>query len=480
MKNLRILTLFMLGLMLVFSSCEQEDDDNQNEECPELSFSQDGKKLIADFEGINNLDVYEWFVDNELVETESQQDQRDNILNLSSYNPGTYNVCIKAETENCPEGVAFCKEIVIEEGTTDGCPELKFTRDGDYLFADFEGIDTLEFYAWQLSGEPLGNETITENEGADHQGDNKFSLADLQDGTYTICLISESPTCTSVEYCEDITIDSDGQDSCPDVSLIAEGNIVTTTIDGVNDLDGFTWYVNNQSIAEGDLQVQGTTVTIDLSNYNPASYEVCVKYSSSDCSQGIELCATVQVTDDNNDGDDCPDVSFIVEGTSMFANFPGIDQLDVYEWFVDGQLVETESLQNQDRDDMLDISSYNPGTYTVCIKAETADCPQGVEFCKEVVVPEPQQVDCSAFDLEYITSNNAEFVNAHGVITFGVNPNTVVWTIDGNQITPTTTTGHFIILQNHLNQPGTYEVCYKAETAECGSLDKCITIDYQG
>lgn len=257
MKNLRILTLFMLGLMMVFSSCEQEDDDNQNEECPELSFSQDGKKLIADFEGINNLDVYEWFVDNELVETESQQNQnqRDNILDLSSYNPGTYKVCIKAETPDCPQGVEFCKDITIEEDM-DGCPNLIFARDGDYLYANFEGVETLEFYAWQVSGEPLGNETITENEGTDNQGDNKFSLSDLQEGTYTICLISESPTCTSTEYCEEIIIDGDSQDSCPDVSLVSEGNIVTTTIEGTNDLEGFAWYVNNQSIPEGDLQVQ--------------------------------------------------------------------------------------------------------------------------------------------------------------------------------------------------------------------------------
>ncbi|SEL85662.1 hypothetical protein SAMN04487910_3495 [Aquimarina amphilecti] len=479
MKNLKILSLLMLGLMLVFTACEESDDSDSTTDCPELSFERDGGKLIANFEEINSLDVYEWFVNDELVETENLENQRDNTLDISEYNPGTYTICIKAETPDCPAGVEFCKEIVVGEDM-EGCPELKFTRDGDYLIADFEGLDTLEFYAWQVSGETLGNETIIENEGTDNQGDNKFSLANLEEGTYTICLISESPTCTSAEYCEEITIDGDGQDSCPDLSVSSEGNIIVATISGTDDFDLFKWYVNNQLLAAEDLQVQGNTVTLDLSNYNPGSYEVCVKFNSNDCSQGIEACVSAQVTDDNNGGDDCPDLSFIEEGTLMFANFPGINQLDVYEWFVDGVLVETESLQSQDRDNKLDLSSYNPGTYTVCIKAETNECPNGTEFCRDVVIPEPQPVDCSVFKLEYIATNGAEFVNANGVILFGLEDNSVVWEIDGTQINPTTTTGHFIILKNHLSQAGKYEICYKAESTECGALQECIEVDFQG
>ncbi|WP_299606963.1 hypothetical protein [uncultured Aquimarina sp.] len=482
MKNLRIFSLLMFGLMIAFSSCEQEDD-NQNTECPQLSFGQDGKKLVADFEGIEDLDTYEWFVDGELVETESQQNERDNTLDLSSYNPGTYNVCIKVETPDCPEGTEFCREITIEE-EMDGCPDLKFTRDGEYLFADFEGIDTLEFYAWKVTGENLENGEIIENEGTSNQGDNKFSLENLEEGTYTVCLISESPTCTSTEYCEEITIegDGDGQGSCPDLTLSSEGSIVVASISGTDDIESFNWFVNNEPLAAEDLQIQGTTITLDLSDYNPGSYEVCVKFESNDCAQGIEACVSAQVTDDNNGGGDdgCPDLSFIEEGPFMFASFAGIDQLAVYEWFVDGVLVETEDLQSQDRDDKLDLSSYNPGTYRVCIKAETNDCPNGTEFCRDVVIPEPQPVDCTIFKLEYVTTNSAEFVNAKGVILFGLDDNSVVWEIDGNQVTPTTATGHFLILQDHLQQPGRYEICYKAESSECGSLQECVEIDFQG
>ncbi|WP_147406113.1 hypothetical protein [Aquimarina sp. BL5] len=482
MKNLRILSLLILGLMVIFTSCEENDDTDPTTECPELSFERDGGKLIANFEEINSLDVYEWFVNDELIETERLEDQRDNTLDISEYNPGTYTVCIKAETPDCPAGVEFCKEIVVGEDM-EGCPELKFTRDGDYLIADFEGIDTLEFYAWQVTGETLDNEVIIENEGTDNQGDNKFSLVNLEEGTYTICLISESPTCTSTEYCEEISIDRNGQDSCPDLAFTREGEYLIADFEGIADLGFYAWKITgevlgNETLIENEgLDFQGDNKFL-LSTLEAGKYTVCLISESPTCTQAEPFCKEIEVGDTNNGS--CPDLSFIEEGTLMFANFSGIDQLDVYEWFVNGTLVETESLQSQDRDDKLDLSSYNPGTYTVCIKAETNECPNGTEFCRDIVIPEPEPVDCSVFKLEYFETNTAEFVNANGVILFGLDNNSVVWEIDGNQVTPTTATGHFLILQDHLTQTGRYEICYKAESSECGSLQECIQVDFQG
>lgn len=124
---------------------------------------------------------------------------------------------------------------------------------------------------------------------------------------------------------------------------------------------------------------------------------------------------------------------------------------------------------------MLDISTYNPGTYTVCIKAETADCPQGVEFCKEVVVPEPQAIDCTVFDVV----NYKDAIAIAGTISIhDIDPSSVVWTINGTVTTPITP--RVLRLMDHVNQAGQYEVCYKAMSQTCGSLEKCITIDYQG
>ncbi|TPN85296.1 hypothetical protein [Aquimarina algicola] len=394
MKNHKFLWIYLLALVIGVTSCEgdltEEEQEQGQTSCPELSFKQDGKTLIADFEGIENLETYEWYVDDQLVETEttSNDNQRDNTLDLKDYNPGTYKVCIKTETPDCPNGTEFCKEITISETEGESCPTLKYTREGDNLIADFEGIDTIKFYAWQITGGPLGNETIIENEGADFEGDDKYSLANLQSGTYTICLISESPTCTQAEpFCKEIEV---------------------------------------------------------RNNTNPL----------------------------------CPKLSFITEGSLLFANFPGINSLDSYEWRVDGQVVETESLQNQDRDNSLDLSSYQPGTYSVCLFAETPDCPNGIEYCADVIIPEPVQVDCSVFDVIYASFGTNEYVGVK-VTSLGIDRNSVVWKINGNQVNHTSFTGNILILKDHLTQAGRYEICYKGETSSCGTVEKCINIDFQ-
>ncbi|SHI66492.1 hypothetical protein [Aquimarina spongiae] len=381
MKNLKNVIYLLFGLLALVSSCE----DIEENECLQLSFTQDGKELFADFDGINDLDVYEWFVDDQLVETESLQNERDNKLDLSSYNPGTYTVCIKAETETCPEGVEFCKEITIEE--------------------------------------PVGNE------------------------------------------------------DCPSLAFTVEGGVATASFEGIDEIDVYEWFVDGQVVETESNQNQDRDNKLDLSTYNPGEYNVCIKFESPECPQGVEFCKVVVIEDDNTGGDNCPDLSFIEEGTLLFASFPGIDQLDVYEWFVDGQLVETEDLQSQDRDDMLDLGSYNPGTYKVCIKAETNECAQGTEFCLEVVIPMPQPVDCNAFNIIYASSGNREFVARNPLVPL-VDPSTVVWTIDGNQVPSNSPTGNFIILDDHLTQPGKYEVCYKGESQDCGTLEKCIEVDF--
>jgi len=379
----------MLGLMLAFSSCQDGDGVDQNSDCPELSFTQDGKELFANFEGVNELEVYEWFVDEQSVETENiQNDDRDNKLDLSTFDPGTYNVCLKAETPDCPEGVEFCKEITIEEsGEEEKCPSLSFTQDQNIVIADFEGINELEVYEWFVDGE------LAETEDLGNDRDNK----------------------------------------------------------------------------------------LDLTSYNAGEYNVCLKAETPDCAQGTEFCMAVVVSESNPSDDDCPDLSFIEEGPILFANFPGIDQLQVYEWHVDGQLVESEDLQSQDRDDLLDINAFGPGTYNVCLKAETPDCAQGTEFCMDITIPEPQPVDCSAFGLRYLESNSGrEFVDAMGAILLNVDRDTVVWKIDGNEVTSITPTGHFIILERHLTQPGKYEVCYTSESKDCGKLEECLEVDFKG
>jgi len=214
MNKFKISSTLMLGLIFTFFSCDEDDTVTLEENCPELAFTQEGSELTANFKGIETLEFYAWQIKGEslketIIEDEGTQSQGDNKFKLNNLETGTYTVCLISESSTCAQAEPFCKEIVIKDKANSDCPDLKFSRDGDYLYADFPGIETLEFYAWQIKGESL-QEEIWENEGLVNQGDNKFDLTKLQVGTYTICLQSEGENCGSAEpFCKEIVIEND-------------------------------------------------------------------------------------------------------------------------------------------------------------------------------------------------------------------------------------------------------------------------------
>jgi len=69
-------------------------------------------------------------------------------------------------------------------------------------------------------------------------------------------------------------------------------------------------------------------------------------------------------------------------GYNFFAEFENIDTI-IYEWFIDGDFIELDGGQGADNTLFFE---FTPGTYEICIKAETPDCPLGTEFCLPLVV----------------------------------------------------------------------------------------------
>ncbi|TSE08621.1 hypothetical protein [Aquimarina algiphila] len=329
------------------------------------------------------------------------------------------------------------------------------------------GIDDNAQVIWSVDGKDI--------EGEDQQNIINQILDYLfKPGKHTICVrvITEQRT---IEACAEINVDVDQNNPCPDLFFKAKRYQGPFTYKFIANFEGvenasYEWSVNGELVQEAS---QNDNQYLIYNFEQAGEYEVCIMTETPDCPQGVSYCKVIEVKDDNNGL--CPELSFITEGNLLFANFPEMEELEAYEWFVDGQLVETESLQNQDRDDLLNLESYNPGTYTVCIKAETPDCPNGTEFCKEVVIPEPKPIDCSVFDLVNFKDKAAV---AGAISITDIDPNSVVWTIDGTVITPITP--RVARLTDHVTQPGKYEICYKAVSPTCGTLEKCIEIDYKG
>ena len=89
--------------------------------CPDMFFAYEqddeveNKYLFyADFEGIENLEWYGWYVDDAELESEGTLNEGDNYFEFTFNEVGTHEVCILTETPDCPAGAAYCVEIVIE------------------------------------------------------------------------------------------------------------------------------------------------------------------------------------------------------------------------------------------------------------------------------------------------------------------------------------------------------------------------------
>ncbi|MBW1294529.1 hypothetical protein [Aquimarina litoralis] len=262
--------------------------------CPQLDFTSEltdmfnlGYRFEADFPEIETIGTYEWFIDGQFIESDGPSVQGDNLLLRDFDAPGTYVVCIKAETPECPEGIEVCKSIVVAES----CPNLDFSFEQQqgtlqYTFtASFSGIEELS-YEWFVDNE------ITEEDGGPN-GDNVY-ITELTPGVHQVCIKTTTPSCPNgTEECKEIVVEP----ICPNLffSFEQEGN---------------------------------------------------------------------------------------TNGYNFIADFQDIGTIN-YQWEIDGQIQEQDGGQTGDN---MFFFQFDPGSYLVCIRAVTDTCPEGTQFCEEIVV----------------------------------------------------------------------------------------------
>ncbi len=173
--------------------------------CPNAEFKKELIESPAAYRFTSSIElsdaVFFWFINNELV--------GDAGMNIFEYDflavldgsvpggPGSYEVCLKVVTPDCPAGTDFCEEIIV-------CPELFFmseqqgsTNTYDF-FAEFPGMDTIT-YQWTINGEPQ------ESDGG-AGGDNRFTFQFDPATSYEICIVTEIEGCTDgTRFC--VTLD---------------------------------------------------------------------------------------------------------------------------------------------------------------------------------------------------------------------------------------------------------------------------------
>ncbi len=271
------------GFYRIIESCKKE--------CPELEFISEvvnpfnlGYKFIASSSNQNTPDLYNWFIGDQFVEVDGGN-QGDNILFHSFDTPGVYDVCIKAETDVCPEGVEFCKRVEVPSL----CPELFFEYEREqgtskYTFSsDFNGMSDFE-YEWYVD-----NNLVEEDGGVD--GDNQL-ITDLTYGIHTVCVKALIPSCEElIEFCKEIEV----APICPNLNFTMEqegntsGYNFTANFEGITTIN-YEWVINGEIIKE-DGGVNGDNTL--FFQFDIGTHQVCIKTETSACPIGTEFCDIV-------------------------------------------------------------------------------------------------------------------------------------------------------------------------------------------
>ncbi len=234
--------------------------------------------------------VFFWFINNELV-----GDARMNVFEydfLAVFDgsvpggPGSYEVCLKVVTPDCPEGIKTCKEIVVEPI----CPDLRFEfaqAAGTFSYdfeANFPGINEVT-YNWIVD-----DQVIEDNDGGVN-GDNRFTFQ-FTPGIHNVCIRTETPSCPAgTDFCEEIIV-------CPELFFMSEQQGGTNTYDFFAEFPGmdmitYQWTINGEP-QESDGGAGGDNRF--TFQFDPAtSYEICIVTEIEGCTDGTRFCVTLDI-----------------------------------------------------------------------------------------------------------------------------------------------------------------------------------------
>ena len=194
---------------------EEENDETTEEKVsceittyPFTYYNNDGNAVVGieidELESENDNVYYEWEINGEYEDNEGAS-----YFETTFTENGTYEICVLAETPECPNGVIACEAIVInqiEEEEEVSCeittyPFTYYNNDGNAVVGieidELESENDNVYYEWEINGE------YEDNEGASY-----FETTFTENGTYEICVLAETPECPNgVIACETIVID---------------------------------------------------------------------------------------------------------------------------------------------------------------------------------------------------------------------------------------------------------------------------------
>jgi PKD repeat protein len=352
---------------------------------------------------------------------------------------GTYEICLQVITENCEDW--YCFTIVIDE-FDENCPtSLSYNNLDCNSF--FFVLDTEEWVFWDFGD---GN-----TEWASGPVDHNFGWA----GNFTVCAWMIGDDCPNgTEVCTEIFVSEDCFVDCEASFEVdpVEGNPGTYDFPNTSEYSGGTpiycWYIN------GELIVISEDFSYSFGELG--TYEVCLLLTTGDCESWF--CETIVVEEV------CDPCTVTVETTNYGGCQYGFSASIPYgdaeiTWIISNGVTMTGA-----------ETSYvfnDPGVYTICAMATSANCPGGASHC--FVLEVNCEFDCEA-NFEYYVGPNG-YVEFYNNSTWNTSAS-FFWDYgDG--------TSSQIYDEGHFYEPGTYEVCLLIENEYC-SDSICYTIYVPG
>ena len=278
--------------------------------CPEIrysipSISNNGLNYDFVASGYSGDIKYIWSINNEYIQDGVFDGNNDEYFSYDFTQNGTYSVCIFIETPECPQGIEYCEEIIINN--IDTCPEITFEaliQNNGYRFEALGHTSSVTAnYVWSINGEQINDNVF------DGNNNEYFSYDFPENGTYTVCTIIETSDCPQgVEYCEDIivtnvdsafniTVSEPVQDTmgCFDLSYnytISNGNSNLYLLEANID-DNYSWHISSEENPTEEYIGSGGTLEYEFTEIG--EYTICASLETPDCPNGERYCKSFKV-----------------------------------------------------------------------------------------------------------------------------------------------------------------------------------------
>jgi hypothetical protein len=348
--------------------------------------------------------------------------------------PGTYTVCANPVSMSCDP---LCITITVACPNCDLDVEV-IQQTNEYVILGASNFPDSALVHWTQNGEQVNIGSIT--------------TFVFEPGLNELCAYYETPDCPEgVFWCETFLGETNPLDDCPTELVIEEIECgwYEVTLNGAIADANIYWNLGDNNVYQGDGLPQIVQLT-------PGTYFLFAVYWHPNYPQCSNVTYFLEVTIEDCDPNptDCPttinyttinECGVYIFNLNNFGNFGNI----VWNWGDGGSNSGANNVGH---------SYFESGTYEVCVEAWTSACPQGVEICIPLVVP-----DCDIECPGEIVATELEC----GVWQFSIEPGSSVmgatWVFgdgnfgqsDGNSIIHQfDSTGVFTVTVNSsLNQP---------------------------